>query len=423
MTRSGYRASGRASAGSRKPLATGIGPKSMTSWQAAPQTRQATISGISFKSKPPESTILRTWAYDDEYDAEREEILAAVDRVFRSGQLILGPSVAAFESEFAESIKVRHGVGVANGTDGLFLVLKALNIGAGDEVITVPNTAIPTVAAIVATGARPVFVDVVEGTWLMDVSRLDAAITPRTRCVIPVHLYGQCAEMERVLEIATARGVHVVEDSTQAHGARRRGVPAGSSGIASVFSFYPTKPLGAYGDGGLIATSDDALAARLRRLRFYGIVETYCAEENGYNSRLDEVQAEILRAKLPRLAGYVARRRGVAARYDELLAGAHPRLPASAAGNHHVFHQYVVTHPQRGRILQALRGDGIELSVHYPVPVHLMPAYRELGHKEGSFPMAERAAKEVFSLPMYPSLREGDQLRVVAALLGAGFAE
>ncbi|MDB4912724.1 MAG: sam30, partial [Gemmatimonadetes bacterium] len=318
--------------------------------------------------------MIRTWAYKDEYEAEREEILAAVDRVFRSGHLILGESVRAFESEFAAYCGVRLGVGVGNGTDGLFLALKALRIGAGDEVITVANAAIATVAAIVATGATPVFVDIDADTLLMDVTQVERVVTPRSRAIIPVHLYGQCVDMEAVTAVAARHGLDVVEDCAQAHGATRNGQRAGSFGRAAVFSFYPTKPLGAYGDGGIVVTDDEDLAAHLRRLRFYGTNGSVSAEEDGYNSRLDEVHAEILRIKLPRLDDYINRRRAIAARYGELSSTTSLRLTSVLEGNGHAYHQYVVRHAERARVLARLAASEIELTVHYPVPIHLMPA-------------------------------------------------
>jgi aminotransferase EvaB len=357
-------------------------------------------------------TTIRTWDYRTEYEAEREDLLAAVDRVFRSGQLILGESVRAFEREFAGYCGVADGVGVGNATDGIFLTLRALGIGAGDEVVTVPNTAVPTVSAIVAAGATPRFVDIDPATYLMDVTKLEAAIGPRTRAILPVHLFGQCVNMEAVTALAKKHGLVVVEDCAQAHGATQNGRRAGSFSRAGVFSFYPTKPLGAYGDGGLIVSDDPDLIDRLRRLRFYGMQYTYIAQEDGFNSRLDEVQAEILRRKLTRLDGYIARRRALASAYDRLFAGTALRLPATLPGNGHVFHLYVVAHPERDRILDGLQREGIELTINYPQPVHLMRAYERLGYARGDFPATERAAAEVFSLPLYPSLDGDVQIRV-----------
>ena len=250
------------------------------------------------------------WDYRAEYEEERADILAAVDEVMRSGRLILGPSVRSLEQELAAYAGVRHGVGVNSGTDALTLALRALGIQAGDEVITTSNTAIPTVSAIVSAGATPRFVDIEADTYLMDVARLEAAITARTRCILPVYLFGQCADMDTVQAVAGRHGVPILEDCAQSTGAEYLGRRAGSMSRVAAFSFYPTKILGAYGDGGMVLTSDDALAARLRRLRVYGTDKTYYAEEHGYNSRLDEIQAEILRRKLRRIDRYIEDAKG-----------------------------------------------------------------------------------------------------------------
>jgi aminotransferase EvaB len=294
--------------------------------------------------------------------------------------------------------------------------MKALDIGPGDEVITVANTAIPTVSSIVSTGATPRFVDIDPASYLMDISRIEEAITPKTKCVIPVHLFGQCVDMERLEGIARARGVHIVEDCAQCHGALHRGRMAGSMGILAAFSFYPTKVLGAYGDGGLVLTGSAELAKRLRGLRMYGTSKTYYAEEHGYNSRLDELHAEILLRKLKRLDGYIARRRELAARYDAKLAGTDLTLPKTLPGNRHAYYLYVVRHPARDRIMERLAARNILVNVSYPHPVHLMRAYSFLGYKESQLPHTEAVAKEIFSLPMYPTLTEAEQDTVCAAL-------
>ena len=263
---------------------------------------------------------IRVWDYLDEYAVERNEILAAVDHVFSSGRLILGESVKRFEEAFSRYCGARHGIGVDNGTNAIFLALKALGIGVGDEVITVANTAVPTVSAIVSTGATPRFVDIDPRTYLMDVRQVESVLTSRTKCLLPVHLYGQCADMEALHVIATAQGLAIVEDCAQSHGAARHGRRAGSMSDAAAFSFYPTKPLGGYGDGGMVLTSRDDLDGALRRLRFYGMDDVYYSEEHGFNSRLDEVHAEILSRKLLRLDEYIVARRRLAARYCDLLA-------------------------------------------------------------------------------------------------------
>jgi len=359
---------------------------------------------------------IRVWDYLDEYADEREDILAAVDQVFSSGRLILGESVKRFEASFSQYCGTRHGVGVDNGTNAIFLALKALGIGPGDEVVTVANTAVPTVSAVVSTGATPRFVDIDPRTFLMDVSQVEAAVTPRTRCLLPVHLYGQCVDMEALQAIASARGLAVVEDCAQSHGAARHGRRAGSMSDAGAFSFYPTKPLGGYGDGGMVVTSRDDLDKRLRRLRFYGMDDAYYAEEHGYNSRLDEVQAEILLRKQARLDGYVAARRRLASRYYDLLSEAPVTLPEVAEGNDHVYYLFVVRCANRDTVLAKLAERDVRLSASYPWPIHTMRGYAFLGYSAGDLPECERAAKEVLSLPMYPGLSDETQLRVCEAL-------
>lgn len=357
------------------------------------------------------------WDYRAEYEAERDDILAAVDRVLRSGRLILGDSVRAFEQEFAAFCGVRHGIGVNSGTDALTLALRTLDLQPGDEVITTSNTAIPTVAAIVSAGGTPRFVDIEPDTYLMDVSHLESAITSRTRCILPVHLFGQCVDMDAVQAVAARYGLRVIEDCAQSAGAEHRGRRAGSMSYAAAFSFYPTKILGAVGDGGMIVTSDDAAGARVRRLRVYGTEGTYYAEEHGINSRLDELQAEILRRKLTRIGTYIERRRALAKRYDERLQGSALALSRTAAQNQHVYHLYVVRHPARDAIVKALAAREVTVGVHYPWPIHLMRGYAGLGYEAGSLPVTEQAAREIFSLPMYPYLTLQAQDRVCDALL------
>ena len=359
---------------------------------------------------------IQVWDYRAEYEEERPDVLAAVDQVMRSGRLILGESVRSLEKELAAYCGVGHGVGVNSGTDALILALRALEIQTGDEVITTSNTAIPTVSAIMSAGATPRFVDIETGTYLMDVAQLEAAITPRTRCIIPVHLFGQCADMDAVRAVANHHGIPILEDCAQSTGSEDRGRRAGSMSRAAAFSFYPTKILGAYGDGGMVLTSDDALAARLRRLRVYGTDETYYAEEHGYNSRLDEIQAEILRRKLRRIDRYIERRRALAGRYDEQLRDTGLILPATRPGNRHVYHLYVVRHSARDAIIAALAARDIIAGIHYRWPIHTMRGYACLGYGKGSLPVTEKAAAEIFSLPMYPSLADADHDRVCGAL-------
>ncbi|QOV35718.1 DegT/DnrJ/EryC1/StrS family aminotransferase [Streptomyces ferrugineus] len=358
------------------------------------------------------------WDYLPEYESERADLLDAVDTVFSSGRLVLGKSVRGFEEEFAAYHGVAHCVGVDNGTNAVKLGLQALGVGPGDEVITVSNTAAPTVLAIDGTGATPVFVDVREEDFLMDTARLEAAVTPRTKAILPVHLYGQCVDMAAVEAVAARHGLRVLEDCAQAHGARHHGRPAGALSDAAAFSFYPTKVLGAYGDGGAVLTADEETERRLRRLRYYGMEERYYVVGTpGHNSRLDEVQAEILRRKLTRLDAYVAGRRAVAARYEEGLGDlAELVLPRTGAGNEHVYYVYVVRHPRRDAVLEALKPHGIHLNISYPWPVHTMTGFRHLGVPAGSLPVTERLAGEIFSLPMYPSLPRDVQDRTIEAL-------
>jgi aminotransferase EvaB len=359
---------------------------------------------------------IKVWDYLDEYADERAEILSAVDRVFSSGRLIMAESVKRFEAAFSEYCGALHGVGVDNGTNAIFLALKSLGIGAGDEVLTVSNTAVPTVSAIVSAGATPRFVDIDPRTYLMDASKIEAEITARTKCILPVHLYGQCADMEAVQAIASARRLVVVEDCAQSHGAIRNGRRAGSMSDAAAFSFYPTKPLGAFGDGGMVLTSRDDIDKSLRRLRFYGMDATYYAEEHGYNSRLDEVQAEILNLRLNRLDGYIGARRRLASRYHELLADVPVILPEVGEGNEHVYYLFVVRCARRDDVIAKLAERDIRLNVSYPWPIHTMRGYAYLGYSAGDLPESERAASEVLSLPMYPTLSDESQLRVCEAL-------
>lgn len=359
----------------------------------------------------------RVWDYLDEYDEERDEILEAVDRVFRSGQLVLGPSVEGFEREFAQFAEAAQCVSVDNGTNAVKLGLQALGVGPGDEVITVSNTAAPTVVAIDAVGATPVFVDIRADDYLMDTTQVAAAITPKTRCLLPVHLYGQCVDMAPLQELAAKHSLRILEDCAQSHGARQHGKRGGSIGEVGAYSFYPTKVLGAYGDGGAVVTSSDVLADKLRRERYYGMVERYYVEETpGHNSRLDAVQAEILRGKLRRLDARIAERRAVADRYAAGLADTELVLPSVTAGNDHVYYVYVVRHPRRDEILDRLKEFDIELNVSYRWPVHTMTGFKHLGYQLGSLPVTEKLADEIFSLPMYSSLSAATQDRVIDSL-------
>jgi dTDP-4-amino-4,6-dideoxygalactose transaminase len=335
---------------------------------------------------------------------------AAAQRVLESGWYILGPELDAFEADFAAYHGVRHAVGVANGTDAVELALKALGIGRGDEVITVSHTAVATVCAVERTGATPVLVDIDEATYTMDPAAAAAAVTSRTRAIVPVHLYGHPADMTALAELATRHGLALVEDCAQAHGAHWKGRLAGTMGHLGAFSFYPTKNLGAYGDAGAVITDDPQLADRLRSLRNYGQRDRYNHVEPGQNSRLDELQAALLRVKLEHLGEHNAVRRRLAGEYSNRLTGV--VTPVSRSEAEHVFHLYVVRHPRRNELRDVLATRGIQTLVHYPIPVHLQPAYSHLGHLPGSLPATENAARDILSLPLFVGLDSAAIARV-----------
>jgi dTDP-3-amino-3,4,6-trideoxy-alpha-D-glucose transaminase len=362
-----------------------------------------------------------------QYASIKDEIDAAVTQVLEGGWYILGEQVSAFEREFAAFCSVDHAVGVGSGTAALHLALAACGVGPGDEVITVPHTAVATVVAVELTGARPVLVDVDPRRYTLDPERLEAAVTPRTRAVVPVHLYGCPADLGPIVEIARQHDLFVVEDCAQAHGAAYRGRRVGSWGDVAAFSFYPTKNLGACGDGGMVVSTSAELAERVRLLRQYGWRERYVSSAvggaKGLNSRLDELQAAILRVKLRHLGEWNERRRRLARLYNERLAGGGVTLPCEPENAVHVYHLYVVRHPRRDALRAFLRERGIGSLIHYPVPVHLQPAYGDLGYDAGAFPVAEAAAREVLSLPLYPELGEEEAVAVadgVAAFAGTG---
>jgi dTDP-4-amino-4,6-dideoxygalactose transaminase len=360
------------------------------------------------------------------YLAQRTEIDAAIARVLESGWYILGKETAAFEAAFAATVGCRHGIGVGSGTDALILALRALGIGPGRTVVTVSHTAVATVAAIDMVGATSLLIDIDPAHYVMDPQALAQVLAsppagvPPIAAVIPVHLYGQPAGLAAIADLARRYGVRLIEDCAQSHGATFDGRPAGSFGDVACFSFYPTKNLGAFGDGGMVTTSDDALAAELRAVREYGWRgRRYVSERTGMNTRLDELQAAILSVKLARLGEDNARRRAIAARYDSGLSGTAASPPVRAPRAEHVFHQYVVRCPDREAIAASLRQAGIGSAVHYPVPVHLQSGYRErvvIG--PSGLAATEAAAREVLSLPMYPQLSaiDGAVDRVIAAL-------
>ncbi|HTL32215.1 MAG TPA: DegT/DnrJ/EryC1/StrS family aminotransferase [Kofleriaceae bacterium] len=352
-----------------------------------------------------------------QYVAHQREIDAAILQTLDKGRYILGEQVNAFEREFAAHVGVGHGVGVGNGTDAIHVALRALGIGPGDEVITVAHTAVATVCAIELAGATPELVDIDPVTYTLNPALLRARITPRTKAIVAVHLYGHPADLDEIMMIAGERGIHVVEDCAQAHGATHRGRRVGSVGVVGCFSFYPTKNLGALGDGGMLVTSDPEIATRARQFREYGWVDRYVSSSVGMNTRLDELQAAVLRVKLPHLDRDNAARRDIARRYDEALASTGLTLPRRVGEIEHAFHLYVVRSPSRDRLLSDLQAKQIGALIHYPVPVHLQPAYRGRLPGSDTLPETEKAAREVLSLPMYPELAADDVARVIEELI------
>lgn len=353
------------------------------------------------------------------YLAQQAAIDAAVQRVLASGRYVLGPEVEAFEAEFAAYIGAGHGIGVANGTDAIAIALKAAGIKPGDEVITTAHTAVATVAAIELCGATPVFADIEPDYFTLDPKRVASVISPRTKAIVAVHIYGQAADLSALAELAAKHGITLIEDCAQCHGATYDGKRLGSFGSLACFSSYPTKNLGAIGDGGAIVTSDAKLAENCRLIREYGWAERYVSHIPGQNSRLDELQAAILRVKLTALDAGNARRQALAAAYDQGLASSGLVLPKRRPRATHVFHLYVVRSRSRDALLARLRDEGIGALIHYPVPVHLQKAYQGRIRGAEALPETERAAREVLSLPMYPELLDSELQTVVSALAKA----
>ncbi len=351
-----------------------------------------------------------------QYKSIASEVNAAIQGVLDRGDYVLGDQVRLFEEEFAAYIGVPHAVGVGTGLDALELILRAYEIGPGDEVITAANTYIATVLAIMAVGARPVLVEMDPATYNIDPAAIEAAITPRTRAIMPVHLCGLPADMDEILTIAKKHKLRVIEDAAQAHGARYRGACAGSLGDAAGFSFYPGKNLGAYGDGGMVVTRDAVIAERIRRLGNYGQRVKYEHESVGTNSRLDTMQAAILRVKLRHLDDWNDARRERAAKYNDLLGGGSCNVPKTAPNRTHIFHLYMVEVEDRREVQKFLGEQGISTGIHYPIPIHLQEACVSLGYKRGQFPVTERAAGRILSLPMFAELTQ-DQQEYVASNL------
>lgn len=343
-----------------------------------------------------------------QYEPLKEEIQGAWEGALGSMRLFLGPNVQAFERDFAAYLDDGAGrlqaFGVSDGTTALHLALRACGIGAGDEVITVSHTFIATAEAILLAGARPVFVDIEPETCLMDVSQVEGRITERTRAILPVHLYGQCVDMDPLLEIARRHGLVVIEDACQAHGATYKGRKAGSMGDVAAFSFYFSKNLGAYGEGGMVTTGDAELARRVRMMRDHGSEKRYYHDMLGWNGRLDELQAAVLRIKLPHLEAWNEQRRAVAAFYQQALAGGRIVTPVEREGNRHVYHLYVIRVQDRDGLRERLNEEQIGNGIHYPVPIHLQKSMAEFGFERGSLPVTEKAVEEILSLPIYPEL-------------------
>lgn len=341
-----------------------------------------------------------------QYQTIRAEIDSAVQRVLERGWFVLGTEVEQFEREFAAYLGARHVIGVGSGTEALHLALMAAGVKPGDEVITAANTCIPTVSAISFAGATPVLADAEPTGYNIDPAGIESRITSKTKAILPVHLYGQAADLAPILEISRRRGIPVVEDAAQGHGATYRGKKLGTLGIAGCFSFYPSKNLGAFGDGGAVATDDDDLAASLRRLRNYGEERRYFHKTKGFNSRLDEVQAAILRVKLAHLDDWNERRRLIAEMYNREITGDHVDKPEEQSYGRHAYHLYVIRSRRRDELQQRLADAGITTLIHYPVPIHLQDSYHDLGRRPGEYPVAEVLAREVLSLPMFPELTD-----------------
>jgi dTDP-4-amino-4,6-dideoxygalactose transaminase len=351
-----------------------------------------------------------------QYHSIKPEIDAAIARVLESSQFVLGEEVAAFEEEFASYCGARFGIGLNSGTSALHLALLAAGVGPGDEVITVPFTFVATVAAICYAGARPVFVDIEPQSYTLDVTQLEGAITPRTKAILPVHLYGQPANMDPIMEVARRYGLTVIEDAAQAHGAEYQGRRVGGIGDLGCFSFYPSKNLGTYGEGGMVVTNSPTFAHTIRLLRDWGTDRKYHHELKGYNYRMEAMQGAILRVKLRHLETWTEARRACAVCYNELLADSSVQTPQAMPYARHVYHIYAIRTSHREGIQQTMGKQGIQTGIHYPIPVHLLQGYTDLGYHCGDFPVSEACSQSVLSLPIYPELTCGD-IRLVSSLI------
>lgn len=367
-------------------------------------------------SPPPPELPVPVLDLRAQYAGLRDEVLRVIQEVADSASYVLGPKVAEFEEAFAAFIGARHCIGVNSGTSALHLALIGAGVRPGDEVITVPMTFIATSWAVSYVGAVPVFVDVDPVTYTMDVRQVERRITRRTRAILPVHLYGQPADLGALLEIGRRYSIPIVEDAAQAHGARYQNRAVGTFGLCGCFSFYPGKNLGAYGEAGAVTTDDDDLSARLRALRDHAQARRYHHSELGFNYRMDAFQGAVLGVKLRYLEAWTEARRRLADRYRGALMGLPLELPAEAPDRRHVWHLFVVLHPQRDRVRRELEARGIQTGLHYPIPVHLQDAYAHLGYRAGDFPIAERIARSCLTLPLFPEMTERQQDRVIDAL-------
>ncbi len=355
----------------------------------------------------------------EQYQGMKTEVLQALDEVMSSSRFILGDNVKKLEEDIATYSHVNHGIGCGNGSDAIHIALQASGVGPGDEVITTTFTFFATGGAIVRAGATPVFVDIDPVTFNIDPEKVKEAITPKTKAIIPVHLYGQMADMEAISEIAKKHKLIVIEDAAQAIGAKSKGKTVGELGTAATYSFFPTKNLGAYGDGGMIVTNDDEIAEQCRVIRVHGSKPKYYHHVLGYNSRLDEIQAAVLNVKFPHLDTWSELRREKAANYTKLLheaVGDKIVTPVEVEGNYHVFHQYTIKVPNRDELQAYLKEQGVATMVYYPLPLHVQPVFKELGFKEGDLPVAEKIANEALSLPMFPELKLEQQEYVVSKI-------
>ena len=368
--------------------------------------------------------MIKTWTYNEEYKFLRTKILKTIDKSLKSGNIFFGSEIKKFENNFSKIYEFKYGVAVSSGTDALLISLLAIGIKKGDEIITVSNTAIATISAIISTGAVPKFVDVGED-YLIDVSKIERKITKRTKAIIPVHLYGQLCQIEKICKIAKKYNLKIIEDCAQAQGAKYKKGYAGTFGEAGCFSFYPTKVLGAYGDGGFIGTNNKSLFEKVRQIRFYGIDQInkknkffnkYYANIHGVNSRIDEIQCGILNLKISNVPNYINARRKIASIYNKELESTTLILPKENKDNRHVYHLYVVYHVKRDIILKKLQKYKIFLSIQYPFPVHKMNAYTKYNKKIAHLPLTDKFSKGIFSLPVYPTLKSKDLMKFIKIL-------